>query len=62
MSRGQRQEVCAMTNSVKLGSKPTLTHHQRGEEIKCCDAGKETVGKIAQPYNISRCTNFEAAT
>ena len=46
----------AVANGVKLGRKPTLTHHQRGEAIKRVNAGKETLGEIARSYNVSRWT------
>jgi DNA invertase Pin-like site-specific DNA recombinase len=41
---------------VKLGRKPTLTHHQRREAVKRRDAKKESVGAIARSYNVSRWT------
>jgi DNA invertase Pin-like site-specific DNA recombinase len=46
----------AVANGVKLGRKPTLTHHQRREAIKRINAGKETLGEIARSYNVSRWT------
>ena len=46
----------AVANGVKLGRKPTLTHHQRQEAIKRHKAGKESVGEIARSYNVSRWT------
>jgi DNA invertase Pin-like site-specific DNA recombinase len=46
----------AVANGVKLGRKPTLTHHQRTEAIKRINAGKETLGEIARSYNVSRWT------
>jgi DNA invertase Pin-like site-specific DNA recombinase len=46
----------AVANGVRLGRKPTLTHHQRREAIKRRNAGKETLGEIARSYNVSRWT------
>jgi DNA invertase Pin-like site-specific DNA recombinase len=43
----------AVANGVKLGRKPTLTHHQQREAIKRINAGKETLGEIARSYNVS---------
>jgi len=43
-------------NAVRLGRKPTLTHHQQQEAIKRLNAGKETLGEIARSYNVSRWT------
>jgi hypothetical protein len=34
---GRKGRARAMANGVKLGRKPTLTHHQRGETIKLRD-------------------------
>ena len=48
--------VRAVANGVKLGRKPTLTHHQQQEAIKRIEAGKETLGEIARSYNVSRWT------
>jgi len=44
----------AVANGVRLGRKPTLTHHQQHEAIKRLNAGKETQGEIARSYNVSR--------
>jgi DNA invertase Pin-like site-specific DNA recombinase len=44
----------AVANGVRLGRKPTLTHHQQLEAIKRVKAGKETQGQIARSYNVSR--------
>jgi hypothetical protein len=41
----------AVANGVRLGRKPTLTHHQQLEAIKRLKAGKETHGEIALSYN-----------
>jgi DNA invertase Pin-like site-specific DNA recombinase len=46
----------AKANGVRLGRKPTLTHHQKQEAIKRLNAGKETQGEIARSYNVSRWT------
>ena len=46
----------AVANGVRLGRKPTLTHHQQLEAIKRLNAGKETQGQIARFYNVSRWT------
>ena len=46
----------AVANGVKLGRKPTLTHHQRNEAIKRIKAGKESLGEIARSYDVSRWT------
>ncbi len=46
----------AKANGVRLGRKPTLTHHQQLEAIKRLKAGKETQGEIARSYNVSRWT------
>ena len=46
----------AKANGVRLGRKPTLTHHQQQEAIKRVNAGKETLGEIARSYNVSRWT------
>jgi DNA invertase Pin-like site-specific DNA recombinase len=46
----------AVANGVRLGRKPTLTHHQQLEAIKRLNAGKETQGEIARSYNVSRWT------
>jgi hypothetical protein len=43
-----------LANGVRLGRKPTLTYHRQREAIKCRAAGKETLGKIARSYNVSR--------
>ncbi|MFZ0494471.1 MAG: helix-turn-helix domain-containing protein [Methylocella sp.] len=45
-----------MANGVRLGRKPTLTHHQQREAIKCRDAGNKTLGEIARSYNVSHST------
>jgi DNA invertase Pin-like site-specific DNA recombinase len=39
----------AAVNSVRLGRKPMLTHHQQLEAIKRCNARKEALGGIAAP-------------
>jgi hypothetical protein len=44
----------AVANGVRLGRKPTLTHHQQQEAIKSLNAGKEMQGEIARSYNVSR--------
>ncbi|MGH6837511.1 MAG: recombinase family protein [Methylocella sp.] len=46
----------AVANGVRLGRKPTLTHHQQLEAIKRLKAGKESQGAIARSYNVSRWT------
>jgi DNA invertase Pin-like site-specific DNA recombinase len=46
----------AVANGVRLGRKPTLTHHQQREAIKRIKAEKETLGEIARSYNVSRWT------
>jgi DNA invertase Pin-like site-specific DNA recombinase len=46
----------AVANGVRLGRKPTLTHHQKQEAIKRLKAGKETQGEIARSYNVSHWT------
>jgi hypothetical protein len=46
----------AVANGVRLGRKPTLTHHQQREAIKRLKAGKETQGEIARSYDVSRWT------
>jgi DNA invertase Pin-like site-specific DNA recombinase len=46
----------AVANGVRLGRKPTLTHHQQHEAIKRVKAGKETQGEIARSYDVSRWT------
>src|SRR5271165_2302444 len=38
----------AVANGVRLGRKPTLTHHQKQEAIKRLKAGEETLGEIAR--------------
>jgi hypothetical protein len=43
----------AVATGVRLGRKPTLTHHQEREVIKRRDAGKETLAEIGRSYNIS---------
>ena len=43
-----------VTKDVRLGRKPTLTHHQQLEAIKRLKAGNETPGEIARSYNVSR--------
>jgi hypothetical protein len=48
-----RSAVRAATNGVRLGRKPTLTHHQQPEAIKRVITGKETVGEIARSRNVS---------
>jgi hypothetical protein len=45
-----------VANGVRLGRKPTLTHHQQQEAIKRLKAGKETQGEIGRFYNVSRWT------
>jgi DNA invertase Pin-like site-specific DNA recombinase len=46
----------AVANGVRLGRKPTLTHHQKLEAIKRLNAGKEMQGEIARSYDVSRWT------
>jgi DNA invertase Pin-like site-specific DNA recombinase len=46
----------AVANGVRLGRKPTLTHHQQLEATKRLKAGKETQGEIARSYDVSRWT------
>ena len=41
----------AVANGVKLGRKPTLTHHQRQEAKRRVKARKESLGEIARSYN-----------
>jgi hypothetical protein len=38
----------AVANGVRLGRRPTLTHHQQQEAIERRDARKETLGGIAR--------------
>ena len=45
MARTGDGRARAVKNGVKLGRKPTLTHHQRQEAIKRRNAGKESVGE-----------------
>jgi DNA invertase Pin-like site-specific DNA recombinase len=46
----------AVANGVKLGRKPTMTHHQRQEAKRRVKAAKESLGEIARSYNVSRWT------
>ncbi len=55
-SRTTEGRARAKAQGVKPGRKPTLTPHQRTEAIKRRDADKETIGKIARSYNVSRWT------
>ena len=58
-ARSMRRTRCrarAVANGVKLGRKPSLTHHQRNEAVKRIKAGKETLGEIARSYDVSRWT------
>ena len=56
-TRTDEGRACAVANGVKLGRKPTLTHHQRREAIKRrVKARKESVGEIARSYSVSRWT------
>jgi hypothetical protein len=41
---GRRAGRRAVANGVRLGRKPTLTHHQQQEAIKRVKASKETLG------------------
>jgi DNA invertase Pin-like site-specific DNA recombinase len=43
----------AKANGVRLGRKPTLTHHQQLEAIKRLDHGEETLAEIGRSYNVS---------
>ncbi|MGO9773120.1 MAG: helix-turn-helix domain-containing protein [Roseiarcus sp.] len=43
-----------MSSGVKLGRKPSLTHHKRREALKRVKAGKETLAEIARSYKVSR--------
>ena len=43
----------AVANGVKLGRKPTLTHHQRQEAKRRVKARKESLGEIARSYNAA---------
>ena len=45
----------AKAAGVKLGRKPTLTHHQKKEAIKRRDKG-ESPAAIARSYDVSRWT------
>jgi len=44
----------AVANGVRLGRKLKLAHHQQQQAIKRLNADKETYGKIARSYNVSR--------
>jgi DNA invertase Pin-like site-specific DNA recombinase len=52
----------AVANGVRLGRKPTLTHHQQREALRRRDAGEETLGEIARSYNVSRWTISRLST
>jgi DNA invertase Pin-like site-specific DNA recombinase len=52
----------AVANGVRLGRKPTLTHHQQREAMRRRNAGKETLGEIARSYNVSRWTIWRLST
>jgi DNA invertase Pin-like site-specific DNA recombinase len=56
VSRTTEGRARAVANGVKLGRKPTLTHHQRQEAKRRVKAGKESLGEIARSYNVSRWT------
>jgi len=56
LARTSEGRARAVANGVKLGRKPTLTHHQQREAIKRVKAEKETLGEIARSYNVSRWT------
>jgi DNA invertase Pin-like site-specific DNA recombinase len=55
-ARTSEGQARAKANGVRLGRKPTLTHHQQREAIKRLKAGKETQGEIARSYDVSRWT------
>jgi hypothetical protein len=42
-----------VANGVRLGRKPTLTHHQKREAILRRDHGEETLAEIGRSYNVS---------
>jgi hypothetical protein len=42
-----------VASGVRLGRKPTLTHHQRQEAIKHRDHGEETLAEIGRSNNVS---------
>jgi DNA invertase Pin-like site-specific DNA recombinase len=46
----------AQAEGVKLGRKPTLTHHQQAEARRRVAKGKESTGAIARSYAVSRWT------
>jgi hypothetical protein len=46
----------AVANGVRLGRKPTLTHHQQLEAIKRRDKNGETLRSIGRSYNVSAAT------
>jgi DNA invertase Pin-like site-specific DNA recombinase len=46
----------AKANGVRLGRKPTLTHHQKREAIKRRDKDGETLRSIGRSYNVSVAT------
>jgi hypothetical protein len=43
-------------NGVRLGRKPTLTHHQQREATKRRDRDGETLRSIGRSYNVSAAT------
>jgi DNA invertase Pin-like site-specific DNA recombinase len=55
-ARTSEGRVRAVANGVRLGRKPTLTHHQQQEAIKRVKAGKETQDEIARSYDVRRWT------
>ena len=44
----ERRQARAVTNGVRLGKQPTLTHHQQREAMQRRNADKETLGEIAR--------------
>jgi DNA invertase Pin-like site-specific DNA recombinase len=49
-SRNSEARARAIAKGVKLGRKPTLTHHLKLEAVKRRDAGRETYRQIAASY------------
>lgn len=56
MARTHEGRARAKANGVKLGRKPTLTHHQQREALKRIETGEESHAEIARSYNVSRST------
>jgi len=46
----------AEANGVRLGRKPTLTHHHQQEAIKHRECDGETLRSIGRSYNVSAAT------